>query len=315
MKQELEQLFHALVNLGERQLSSETEAAILIKNFLQVQGIQFVTETYSTEIPRYKEWYLKIDGVNIACLPCGFHSGRITSKSTILASTISSQKNLYDANINFNPYSSVISRSNFYFAPALAIAAHDVAKVVVGTEIDGYLDVERTAHISENILIGNRTNPRNIIFTHYDSVGPGAIDNASGTTLAIDLFLTHPSLLEEHLFVIAGNEELSYDETIYWGHGYRDFEVKHRDVLQSTQHIIILDSLGHTSPLEITDLRTMTLAFPIENITTLAHKTIVVAGDLGKLMDFYHAENDVFENLNHALYQETFTTAYRLIMR
>ncbi len=54
-----------------------------------------------------------------------------------------------------------------------------------------------------------------LVFSHYDSISSGVIDNASGTALSLYLVINYPKLLEKTLFVFAGNEELSYDEPIY----------------------------------------------------------------------------------------------------
>lgn len=311
---ETQTLFTKLTAIPERQLAGETEAADLIADFFRSQEIDVLSEAYETHIPRYVDWSLKVDGVDVPCLPCGLQSGAIDSKATILSSTISSQKNLYDANINFNPFAETISRSNFYFAPALAIARGDVAQVIAGTTIAGMLQVEKQAHTSRNFLVGNQKDPHTVVFTHYDSISTGAIDNASGTVLTLDLLQQDPSLLKTHLFVICGNEEISYDETIYWGHGYRAFEQKHSDLLQNATQILVLDSLGHTDPQIITDVPTMTLAFPVQDIEGLATKTRVIAGDLGALMEYYHAEDDVSGNLDSACYTAAYQQARQLLV-
>lgn len=309
----IKNLIQDLVAIPERQLEGELRAADRIEAFLQAEGIAYSTESYETSIPRYLAWSLTVDGEDVPCLPCGLESGVIDSKATILASTISSQKNLYDTNINFNPYSTTISRSNFYFAPALAIARGDLAQVVNGRSISGSLEVEKQAHTAKNFLIGNQDNPKSIIFTHYDSVSTGAIDNASGTALTLDLVQQEPHLLDSHLFVVCGNEEISYDETIYWGHGYRAFETAHPEWLEQAEQLVILDSLGHTAPQTITDVPTMTLAFPVRSINVWASKTKVIAGDLGALMEYYHAENDRFDNLRPEFYQQTFELARQVL--
>ncbi len=313
MKEDIKKLFIELCSIPERQLSGETDARNLIESYLQSKQTAFTVDEYETCIPKYLDWGLKVDGKKIECLPCGYVSGKVVSKATVLASTISSQKNVYDANINFNPYSNRISRSNFYFAPALAIHRSDVQAVLEGGEIDGYMNVEKTAHTSANILVGNAENPKNIIFTHFDSVGTGAIDNASGTALTLELLSQYPELLAENLFAICGNEELSYDETIYWGHGYREFEDTYPELLTRAKHIYILDSFGHTPVQQIKDVPTMTLAFPVAKINELASKMTVIAGDLGALMQYYHAEDDVILNLKDEYYQEAYDLTLSLL--
>lgn len=306
MHEQTKILIQSLTSFTERQLTEETAARKLIESTLASGGIDFSVQEYRTYIPQYTAWGLKVDGQEMPALPCGLHSGEIKSKSTILSSLISSQHNLYDANINFNPQCDVISRSNFYFAPALAINRLDVQKVINAEKVEGYLEVEKVEHQSANILVGNRHNPKVIVFSHYDSISTGTIDNASGTALSLDLVLEHPELQGEVLFAFCGNEELSYDEPIYWGHGYREFEAGYATQLENAKRIIVVDSLGH-SPLEtITDVSIMKLAFPITAIEALSHKTEVLAGNFAQLMAFYHAENDTRDKLSDEYCQQSY---------
>lgn len=315
MKEAIKNLITELTAINERQLEGEVQARKLLENFLHTNGIEYTTDEYTTYIPKYNDWGLSVDGKTIECLPCGYISGEINSKSTILSSTISSQKNLYDSNINFNPYCSEISRSNFYFAPALAISRSDVQAVVEADKVQGFLEVDKVKHISANLLFGNITNPKRVIFTHYDSVGRGAVDNASGTALTLDVAIQNPAWLDETLFAVCGNEEMSYDEGIYWGHGYREFAEKYKEILETVEAIYVLDSLGHSAPQIISDVSTMTLAFPVDNIDELAYKTRVIAGDLGKLMKFYHADNDKAENIIDSYYFDTYEMLYNLVVQ
>lgn len=301
--------------IPERQLKGEQQARKIIEKFLVDHGALYEVQEYDTFIPRYKKWNLLVDGKKIESLPCGYVSGKITGKDTILSSLISSQKNLYDTNINFNPSCKKISRSNHYFAPALAINRKDVGKVVMADTVLGEMVVEKKKHRSANILVGNLKNPKRIIFSHYDSVSTGAVDNASGTALSCDLIISQPELLKENLFALCGNEELSYDEPIYWGHGYREFELKYPKLLKSAKEILILDSFGHTKPQKITSVPVMTLAFPITAIEVYAPKMTVVAGSLNKLMDFYHAENDTPKEITPAYYVEAMKLVQKLMKR
>lgn len=294
-----------LTNLGERQLEQETKACACILKILDDENIIYTIQAFETEIPVYTHCSLIVGGQSLDVLPSGLVSGTITDNHTILSSLISSQKNLYDANINFNPACEIISRSNHYFAPAFAINRKDVQKVVDATEIEGKIEVHKTNHQSKNILVGNKINPGTIIFSHYDSIELGAVDNASGTALSLEFIVERPELLQSVLFVLCGNEELSYDEPIYWGHGYRSFEKEYGELLKNTSQILVLDSFGHTEPNIISDVPTMKLAFPITNIATYASKTKVIAGDIHALMKFYHAENDVPLNIKDEYMEST----------
>ena len=299
------EIIRTLTAFGERQLGKEIEACSYILQVLDNEQIHYSIQEFDTEIPTYQHCSLMVDGEVLEVLPSGLISGTLTNNHTILSSLISSQKNLYDANINFNPTCTYISRSNHYFAPAFSIKKSDVQKVIDAKDIAGKLEVIKTKHQSKNILVGNTKNPTTIIFSHYDSIGIGAVDNASGTALSIELIAEFPELLKLVLFVLCGNEELSYDEPIYWGHGYRCFEKEYGKLLKATAQILVLDSFGHTKPIIFSDVSTMKLAFPITNIATYASKTKVIAGDIDELMQFYHAENDIPENIKDAYIEAT----------
>jgi len=298
-------LIKDLCAIGERQLAGEKKARKIIERFLKQHKIDYAVEEYDTYIPKYGRFGLTIDGKKVDCEPCGYISGKIESNYTVLSSLISSQKNIYDANINFNPACGQISRSNHYFAPALAINRKDVQKVVTAKQIDGFMTVKKTEHRSANILVGNIENPKYIVFSHYDSVSVGAVDNASGTALSLEYIVEHPEALAFTLFALCGNEELSYDAPLYWGHGYRVFEDNHGAMLENVEKILVLDSFGHSAPQKITSLDIVTLGFPIKSIGKYLPRVTMIAGSLEGLMTFYHAKNDLPKNVSPNFYAQT----------
>lgn len=281
-----------LCQIGDRQLGGEDRARQYIKEFLMAQGLQFSEDEYRTFVPKFKKWLLKVDGKTIPSLPSGLISGEIQSNYTMISSLISSQKNLYDANINFSPASDAISRSNHYFAPALSVSRDDIGKIAKAKKVRGQLEVEKTDHISANLLVGNRQNPKAIIFSHYDSIQTGAVDNASGVALSLQMALEFPELLADNLFAICGNEELSYDQPVYWGHGYREFEKKHSQILKSANQILVLDSFGQSKPEVIFDINIVKLGFPITNLQDTIGKIKMISGSLASLIPIYHTADD-----------------------
>ncbi len=287
-----------LCALGSRQGKTETLAKKHIINILQKNSVPFLLQEFTTLIPDYKHSRLTADRKTILAEPCCFTSGTITNKSNIISSLISSQKNLIDPNINFNPKCDLISRSNHYFAPAFAIARRDLKDILNAKQVTGVVRVKKLHHRSANILIGNIHNPRSIVFTHYDSLGPGACDNASGVAAVITAITNQPQLLVTSLFVIAGNEEISFDFPVYWGHGYRIFEQKYNNLLKKTKKIIVIDSVGIGKTVRVKGKKLLSLGFPLVAIKQLAQKTSMITGDFGKLMAVYHSEGDIPEVLD-----------------
>lgn len=280
-----------ILAFGKRQCENEQKTARFIKSLLKSNKIDFLVQKFDALVPKIKKAILEIDGNFIPCEGTGLVSGKISALK-LLNSLESSQLYLYEPNINFNPKCPTISRSNFYFAPSLAISRQDKLKVINGRNIDAELKVILKKYISENLLVGNYKNPTNILFAHYDSLSTGATDNASGVAVMLNLLLENPQLLKQSLFVFCGNEELSYDQPIYWGHGYRVFEKKYLDLLFQTKKIFVVDCVGNGKTKIYSDPRILRNAFPIKNAQKLCQKIYIVDGDIDELMKVYHSDED-----------------------
>jgi len=302
-----------LTALKNRQAENETKAALLIIKYLQVAKVSFKQQFYFTFIPKFLKSELLIDGRKINALPTSFVSGKINKQTKIISSLISSQPFFYQSNINFNPKSSTISKSNHYFAPSFAVAFKDILKIKTANKIKGVVKVKKYKHRSQNIIIGNLKNPQTVIFSHYDSIGPGAVDNASGVALSLDLILNHKNSIKENLFVIAGNEEFSYDQTVYWGHGYRVFEKKYFQLLKKAKRILVLDCLGYDNPILHTNPSLVKLGFPIKNLGKLAKKITMLSGSFDKLMPVYHSELDLPHLIKKSFYQKAIHLVLKII--
>ena len=288
----IKEFITALWHLGERQFEREALARRMIEERLIRHHIPYTAEEFSTFLPRVEEATLKIDGRVVPCAATSFASGIITQPNHLISSLTSSQNFLETENINFNPLCRSISRSNHYFAPSFAVPRNVVSKILRARRVYGSVRVRKTRHRSANILVGNRTNPRHLVFSHYDSLFGGAVDNASGTALALSIAAQYPQLREHTLFVFAGNEELSYDMPIYWGHGYRVFEERHRALLQRAEKILVLDCIGFSKTFFIREEKTVRLGFPVKHLSGLIRKTSLVIGDMQEMMRFYHSDLD-----------------------
>lgn len=289
---ETKQFITRLWRLGERQFGQETQARRMIESELTRRGIPFIAEEFSTYLPRVAHAELKIGGRRVPCHATSMASGRISNPNHLISSLTSSQNFITTDNINFNPLCRAISRSNHYFAPSLAVSRDVVPHLLLGAPVKGSVRVRKTRHRSANILVGNRVNPRHLVFSHYDSLYGGAVDNASGTALTLALAANYPRLRETTLFVFAGNEELSYDAPLYWGHGYRVFENKHRSLLERARSILVLDCIGFSKTFFVRDESVVRLGFPVKNLSGLIRKTALVIGDMQHMMEFYHSDLD-----------------------
>lgn len=282
-----------LLCFSPRQGKNETKAAKHIIETLRKNRVQYSLQYFSTRIPDITHAHLTADGKDIPCDGVSFRGGKITGKENIFSSSVSSDDLSWVANINFNPKGDALSRCTFYFAPAVAIGRKYLARVLKAKHITGEVRVKPMAHRSVNILVGNMTSPRAIVFAHYDSVGTGAVDNASGVATMMHAILAHPETHADTLYVFSGNEELSYHGwPEYWGHGYREFEKKYLVPMAKCKKLIIVDSLGNGKTVVRNDAHLIYLAFPIRNMKKWLKKTAVICGDFEKLMAVYHSDHD-----------------------
>jgi len=295
----LYKLIKTLLQFSPRQLNNETRAGKYLLSFLQKNNFPFRLNQFTFYHPDFIKAVLLADGRKIACQPASFVSGKISGKDNLFSSMAHINFDL--PHLSFNPHFPDISvpvMASHY--PALAISKNDLPKILKAKKIDGNVIVNRVKHQSQNILVGNLTKPQNLIFSHYDSINTGAVDNASGVAVSLKLILNNSKLLAKNLFIFSGNEELSYDFPIYWGHGYRMFEKKYFRLMQQAKKILVVDCVGNDKPQAYTSAYWVNEGFPVKNLKSVLKKTALIAGDLDKLMTVYHSRLDNLSQINRA---------------
>lgn len=307
------QLLRNLVSLGERQGRQEQRAARQILDGLRRAGIPASVQYFKTAVPTFLEARLRADTRTIPAFPTSFVSGTINGSSGLVSSLLSSQPLIRTSNINFNPVCAGISRSNHYFAPALAISKSDLPALLNARRVNGRVRVRKYSFRSANIIVGNQRDPSTVIFCHYDSLGPGAVDNASGVATIAGLCFRYPEVLQRTLLVFAGNEELSYDFPVYWGRGYREFELRNMGVMANAKHIIVIDCVGNGKTVVSRDRTILQLAFPVISFDPLASKLVTLFGDLANLQSVYHSDLDTLDMVKPKWIDDAIETSRRLI--
>ncbi len=295
-----------LIKLSPRFAQGEVRTAEYIKNILDEQSITFIDHQFKTSVPLASEAVLVADGRNIECRNVGSESGKFSDKKNLISSLYWGENDYYlPQNINFNPLCrDTISMALYYKHAALAINRKDIQKIFDARHLYGKTTVEPYNFIGHNFLVGNINNPKNIIFTHYDCWENGAIDNASGTAVTIHTALQHPKLLNTNLFVIAGNEEISYDEPVYWGRGYRAFEREYNYLLEDATNILLVDCVGYSKHEWVTDPEHVSYGIPLANFDKFGEKTKMLCGNFETLMDVYHSNDDTIELISKPLLKE-----------
>ncbi|MEA2701854.1 MAG: hypothetical protein QOE22_563 [Candidatus Parcubacteria bacterium] len=307
-------IVRALTEFGERQGQATIRAGEYIENLLITGGvITYGKEFIEVELP-HASATLRADTKEIKCAPTSFIGGKINDKDALVSSLVPSRYLLTVPNINFNPRSDSLSRPNFYFAPALAVRKKDMPRILTAQKVEGTVYVRKMRHRLIQFLIGNRKSPEVVLFAHYDSIGPGAMDNASGTAVCISIALKHPEVLSKVLIVLDPNEELSYDSPTYWGHGYRVFEKRHPLLLRNAKRVIVVDSVGNGKPQIFRDSHTLNLAFPLKAVARLRGDVLTVGGDVEGMMEFYQSDTDVPSQLTEGFLEETEELVLKLVL-
>lgn len=296
-----------LVELGTRQGRQAKEACKYLRGVFELNKVDYKVEEYQVDMPVWKKCVLKADGVDIPCVPTGLTSGYIKSAAELTNSLVSSRQVFDTPHINFNPVAVGISRPNLSNAPSLTVSPRSVSQICGAQKILGQIIVKKEKQTTYQILVGNRKDPKNIVFTHFDSIGKGAIDNASGTVLAAELLVSEPQLLKDTLFVFDGNEEISYDNPVYWGKGYRNFEKKYSKQMAQVKQLLVVDCVGYAKTQIIlgkSGAGIIKLAFPIKNIEKFSSKIKLITSDYDKLMTVYHSDADDGKNIQSKFLKE-----------
>lgn len=282
-----------LCSFSPRQGENEISTAKYIESVTAGSNLSYTTDIFETKVPEILSAKLCIDNQEIPCLGSSFEGGQISKVSEI----------------NISPHSDFIETVTYTDHPSVYISRLYSDMVQKAQSISGHVSVQKLSYLSRNFLVGNNKNPQKIFFAHYDCLGGGAIDNAGSVAVLLDLIITSPVLIEDNLFVFCGNEELSYDKPDYWGKGYREFERKHPDLLESTKEIVIVDGVGVTSPIIIN--KNLDDVFPIKNLKNLTPKIIWISSDQKEVLKTYHCQEDTPDKLSEA----HLISAYNLLLK
>ncbi|MFZ8856393.1 MAG: hypothetical protein ACO2OX_04370 [Candidatus Nanopusillus sp.] len=271
-----------------------------IKENLEKVGIDFFNQYFKVSIPFDEESYILLDnGEKIIGKANSFVSGYFEEKNIYSSQNINQEIRI--PHINYNQYYDVFSGVIFCDFPVINIKKSDLIKIINSEEIKVYVNVKRKLIKTENILVGNIKNPKNIIFTHFDTIFNGALDNSSGTATLLYGIINNKININENLIVFSGCEELSYDRPYYWGYGYRVFEYEYKEILEKSKKIIVYDMLGHSKPILTKDY--IKEAFPIMS-EYLYEKSILISESNNDWIKFYHSDADTIDKINEDYIEE-----------
>ncbi|NAZ26342.1 MAG: hypothetical protein GU343_02300 [Nanoarchaeota archaeon] len=276
------------------------ETSKYIKENLEKVGIDLYNQYFKVSIPFDEGSYIILNnGEKIIGKANSFVSGYFEEKNIYSSQNINQEINI--PHINYNQYYDAFSGVIFYDFPVINIKKSDLIKVINSEEIKVYVNVKRKLIKNENILVGNMENPKNIIFTHFDTIFNGALDNSSGTATLLYGIINNKINIKENLIVFSGCEELSYDRPYYWGYGYRVFEYEYKEILEKSKKIIVYDMFGHSKPTLTKEY--IKEAFPIMS-EYLYEKSILISESNNDWIKFYHSDADTIDKINEYYIEE-----------
>ncbi|MEI8230568.1 MAG: M28 family peptidase [Candidatus Peregrinibacteria bacterium] len=243
-------------NYPYRQLHGEYEAGDYLIGQLRDMGHNPVIQEFDVHVPDVQHSFarLTIDGQEFAgsgyVAAASQVSGRIDARAPIVDPNvvIGASRSETLSLIAFAPKSPDLpSLANMYDeVPTIAVSRHvrDALQRSRGL-IHGVVEMDHVHHISRNILAGNTQNPRFLVLTHYDSIGKGIIDNASGIVVLLEAIRRNPKLLDDVCVAFCGSEELSGERGAYWAAGYRRLREEFSHLFERTEAIHVVDSVGN----------------------------------------------------------------------
>ncbi len=301
-----------ILKFSPRSGENEMRVVNLIKKILNSKKINHQIQYFYNYYPKEKSCDLNIDGKSMKSQSCCFESGKIRDKKIVNSIDFDCED---DGNvISYNPECDGVSLSTYYRKASLAIKRGDLKKIKNAINVSAVIKIVKQKFRSANILLGNSKNPRNVLFCHFDSVLKGAVDNASGVSVLLDIAISDKKYLKNNLLVFSGSEEISYDWPIYWGYGYRIFEKEHGNLLDQVSKILVIDSVGNGISNVSQDQELQKLAFPINELSRLKKKIFIVHGDMDKLMKIYHSDLDDVDQIEENVLDQTKEKILQLII-
>ncbi|MCG2692319.1 hypothetical protein L6272_05870, partial [Microgenomates group bacterium] len=168
---------------------------------------------------------------------------------------------------------------------------------------------------ASNILVGNLVNSKAILLTHFDAIGPGALDNASGVAVSLAVLINNPDFVKDNLVVFSGCEETSKEKPIYWGYGYCQFERKYGQLLKNCRAVYVVDCVGNGKLHFFQGDYYFHEAVPLKKLDLVRDKLFVLTGSVKKLLAVCHTRKDTTEKLDQKFLEASYDRLVRKCCR
>jgi len=291
-------IIKSLTDLAPRYGEQEIKVVEFICQFLEKNNISYTRQNFRSAVPNVLEAQILADTQNIACLGSSLVSGKIED-GKYLISSLGYAGDSHPYNISYSPITDEISVVDIYTSePSVTISRQNITKIIMAQKVSGYVKVKKTEFETANILVGNTKNPNSLVFAHFDSIiGDGAMDNAAAIAVVLQTILDNPRLLEQNLYILAGNEEVSYDNyKTKSGYGFRVFESEYQKLLKSCQQVVVLDGVGVGKPFLVQF--GLDWVLQVKCLKEIKSKVWWLQNDQSIVLQYFHTKKDSINILN-----------------
>jgi len=293
-KQDFFELMHRFRELTPRLWENEERVLQMIEGFLGKGKVY--RQDFRVMYPLYEYEFL-INGKDVFALPAGIKSGEVDK---VFINGLDVEEAVLPSFFTYNPFCRTASTPSFYNATSLAISSSVMGHLQITDDYYAKLKVKFKRFKSGNLLVGNMSDPRTIVFTHFDSLWGGVIDNAVGVAILLVLLKYGVVDKKKVLVVFAGSEELNIEgREVDWAKGYKMFLEDYSDLALNAEKIYIVDVIGRSKESFRIHANESILnkAFPFEELkegNEIFKKAKGIFNDFESIKSIYHSPLDNF---------------------
>ena len=254
-----------------------------LREELERKGLEYERYTYPVAAPSWS-WYLRADGKEVRSLPFGLSSGEYEGPPKVVK--VGLDEAPPEGSIAYVDGSvSEIRTPTFSSGPALAVSPRDAESVSKAKRVEWALRVRTVETFGFTYLIGDLDSAERAIITHYDSLWSGSVDNASGTTLALEMLDLVD--LKKNVFVFVGFAEINMKEEEYWLPSFKSVVGAYAELFERVKEVVVVDCVGTGAAGWIKDKEYVEAYSPFG-----VERLRVYGTPLKDMQDYYHGTND-----------------------
>ena len=254
-----------------------------LREELERKGLEYERYAYPVAAPSWS-WYLRADGEEVRSLPFGLSSGEYEGPPKVVKLELDEAPP--EGSIAYvDGSASEIRTPTFSSGPALAVSPRDAERISKSKKVEWALRVRTVETFGLAYLVGDLDSAKRVIVTHYDSLWSGSVDNASGTTLALEMLDLVD--LKKNAFVFVGFAEINMKEGEYWLPSFKSVVGAYSELFERAEEVVVVDCVGTGAAGWIEDKEYVEAYSPFG-----AKKLKIYGTPLRDMQDYYHGTND-----------------------